>query len=64
MQKNLQHHQKPAVKNEFYILFSKKTSNGQKLADRFDAGLKKLKESGAYDIIMKSVLNQDSDIKP
>lgn len=58
------HHHKPAVENEFYILFSKKTSNGQTLADRFDAGLKKLKESGAYDIIMKSVYNQDSDIKP
>ncbi len=58
------HHHKPAVKNEFYILFSKKTSNGRKLADRFDAGLKKLKESGAYDIIMNSAYNQDLHIKP
>jgi polar amino acid transport system substrate-binding protein len=58
------HHHKPAVKNEFYILFSKKSSNGQKLADRFDAGLKKLKESGMYDIIMKSEYNPKPDIKP
>lgn len=57
-------HPKPAVKNEFYILFSKKTPNGQNLADRFDAGLKKLKESGAYDNIMKSLQNQDSDMEP
>ena len=45
-------HPVPAVENEFYILFSKKTSNGQYLADRFDAGLKKLKESGRYDSIV------------
>lgn len=57
-------HPDPAVVNEFYILFSKKTSNGQKLADIFDAGLKKLKESGAYDIILESVHNVDSDNTP
>lgn len=58
------HHNKPAVKNEFYILFSKKIPNGRELADKFDSGLKKLKESGAYDIIMKSMYNHDSDIQP
>lgn len=46
-------HPKPAVENEFYILFSKKTPNGQRLANKFDSGLKKLKESGAYDLIIE-----------
>jgi len=50
-------HPRPAVINEFNILFSKKTSNGQRLADIFDAGLQKLKESGAYDSIIESVHN-------
>ena len=46
-------HPKIAVENEFYILFSRNTSNGQDLADKFDSGLKKLKESGAYDMIIE-----------
>jgi polar amino acid transport system substrate-binding protein len=45
-------HPKPAVENEFYILFSKKTPHGQALALIFDSGLKKLKESGEYDKII------------
>ena len=58
-------HPKPAVKNEFYILFSKNTPNGQNLANKFDSGLKKLKESGSYDqIIAKSVKNLESDTNP
>lgn len=57
-------HPVPAVENEFYILFSKKTSNGQYLADRFDAGLKKLKESGKYDSIIESAQNQKNGIEP
>ena len=58
-------HPKPAVENEFYILFSQKTPNGQSLADKFDSGLKKLKESGSYDqIIANSVQNWKQDIDP
>lgn len=50
-------HPTPAVKNEFFILFSKKIPNGQALADKFDSGLKKLKESGAYD----KIIGEDAD---
>jgi len=58
-------HPKPAVENEFYILFSKKTPNGQSLAHKFDSGLKKLKESGSYaQIIANSVQNRESDTEP
>ena len=59
------HHPKPAVHNEFYILFSKKTPHGQNLADKFDSGLKKLKESGRYDrILAKSTQRLESDTEP
>jgi len=47
-------HKKPLQSNHAYILFSKKTKNGQELADKFDSGLKKLKKSGRYkEIIME-----------
>ena len=42
------HHPKPIEQNDYFILFSKKTPNGKAMADKFDAGLKKLKASGAY----------------
>ena len=47
------HHPKPAVTNSFYILFSKKIPNGMALADKLDSGLSHLKESGAYEKIIK-----------
>ena len=50
--KQFTNHPKPAVKNEFFILFSKNIPNGQVLADKFDSGLAKLKESGVYDKIV------------
>ena len=45
-------HPKPAKEAEYFLLFSKKTANGKALADRFDAGMKKLKDSGAYKKIL------------
>jgi len=58
-------HPKPAVDNEFYILFSKNTPHSQILADKFDSGLAKLKESGMYDqIIAKSLQNLKSETEP
>lgn len=45
-------HPTPVEQGEFYILFSKKTTNGKVLADKFDAGMKKLKDSGAYKKIL------------
>ncbi|MBF0228731.1 MAG: transporter substrate-binding domain-containing protein [Desulfamplus sp.] len=41
-------HPKAVETDEYYILFSKKIPNGKELADKFDSGLKKLKESGGY----------------
>ena len=45
-------HPTPVEQGEFYILFSKKTTNGKALADKFDEGMKKLKDSGAYKKIL------------
>ncbi len=45
-------HPKAVEENVFYILFSRKTPDGKYFADKFDSGLKKLKESGVYDIIL------------
>ena len=45
------HHYKPASVEDYFILFSRKTPRGKELANTFDAGLKRLKASGAYDKI-------------
>jgi polar amino acid transport system substrate-binding protein len=42
------HHPKPVAENDYFILFSRRISNGQALAEKFDSGLRKLKASGAY----------------
>ena len=46
------HHPKVVSESEYFVLFSRATPRGQYLADKFDAGLKKLKASGGYDKIM------------
>ncbi len=56
------HHPKAVEVNEYYILFSKKTSNGKSFADKFDSGLQKIKASGLYDRILTEYLG-DSYIK-
>jgi polar amino acid transport system substrate-binding protein len=50
-------HAKPAEISDYFILFSRKTSHGQAIADAFDAGFAKLKDSGRYDIIVKNFMN-------
>lgn len=45
------HHRRPSDENDYFILFSRKSPNGKEMAARFDAGLKKLKSTGAYDKI-------------
>ncbi|MDK2123384.1 substrate-binding periplasmic protein [Parachitinimonas caeni] len=42
------HHPKVIEENVYYLLFSRKTPNGQQLADKLDAGLQKMIDSGAY----------------
>lgn len=53
------HHPKVVEQSEYYILFSKKTPHGQALARRFDAGMVKLKQSGAYDRIINEYRDQN-----
>lgn len=50
--KKFTNHPTAVTVDDYYILFSKKNPNAQALADKFDAGLKKLKDSGAYDKII------------
>ena len=45
-------HPKPLEVAEYYILFSGATLNGKLLAEKFDSGFKKLKDSGAYNKIL------------
>ena len=49
------HHSKIIEENEYFILFSK-TSRGKMFSERFDSGLKKIKESGIYDEILAEYL--------
>ncbi len=46
------HHPRVAEKNEYYILFSRKSKDGKLFRDKFDPGLRKLRESGVYDRIL------------
>ena len=46
------HHPKVSEENDYFILFSRNTSNGKYFAEQFDSGLKQLKASGAYDKIV------------
>jgi polar amino acid transport system substrate-binding protein len=45
-------HPKPVEQAEYFLLFSKKLPNSQAMADKFDSGMKKLKDSGAYKKIL------------
>ncbi|MBF0452089.1 MAG: ABC transporter substrate-binding protein [Candidatus Magnetomorum sp.] len=45
-------HPKPVEESEYFILFSRKSPKGKYFSEKFDAGLMKLKESGAYDRII------------
>lgn len=43
------HHPKPILEGQIHLLISKKAANGQELIDKFNQGLKKLRESGKYE---------------
>lgn len=47
---------KPLSEENMFLLISKKIPNGQQIADSFDIGLKKLKDSGKYDEIISKFL--------
>ncbi|MBF0203500.1 MAG: transporter substrate-binding domain-containing protein [Desulfamplus sp.] len=49
-------HPKAVETDEYYILFSKKTPDGKELGDKFDEGMKKIKDSGVYDKILAKYL--------
>ncbi|MBN1969769.1 MAG: transporter substrate-binding domain-containing protein [Candidatus Delongbacteria bacterium] len=44
--------------DEYFLVFSKSSENGKSLSEKFDKGLKMLKESGRYDEIMNSFLDK------
>jgi len=52
-------HSKPLSEDGYHMLISKNIPNGKELVAKFDKGLKMLKESGAYDVIIdKSMTKQ------
>lgn len=51
------HHPRPSELNDYFIMFARTTPNGRVLADKFDAGLKKLKASGVYAKILAQPAN-------
>ncbi len=55
---DITYHPKSLSEGEAFVLFSKKTGNGQRLSDTFDKGLKKLKESGRYKQIFDAFLDE------
>jgi len=50
--KRFTHHPKVVEEDDYFILFSRNTSNGKHFSVRFYSGLKQLKASGAYDKIV------------
>ncbi len=49
-------HTKTLKADQMYLIFSKNIPNGQKLADKFDSGLRRLKASGRYDEIIAACI--------
>lgn len=45
----VRHHTKPLMDSQLHLLISKKNPNAQDLIDRFNRGLRTLRESGKYD---------------
>ena len=50
------HHPKPINDQPLYLLLSKKISSNEQMRDRFNKGLRLLKESGKYDQILADAL--------
>ncbi len=52
------HHPKSIIEDfDMYMLFSKKNTDSEELAAKFDKGLRELKASGRYDEILAEILN-------
>ena len=47
-------HPKELFSENVYVVFSKKSPNAQEMADKFDKGLKKLKQTGRYEEIISN----------
>ncbi|NLR75770.1 substrate-binding periplasmic protein [Leeia aquatica] len=60
-QKRFTHHPKAVETNVYYVMFSRKTPNGEQMAAKLDRGLKKLKDSGAYVRIVAEYLGSGAD---
>ncbi len=58
------HHPKPIAERPIYLLLSKKVPGNEQMRDRFNEGLRILKESGRYDQILADGLAGKYDIKP
>ncbi len=50
------HHAKEFEQSTLHLVISKKSKNGQFFFDKFNAGFKKLKESGRYDEMLKDLM--------
>ena len=50
------HHQKPINDQPMYLMLSKKVPGNEEMRDRFNEGLRQLKESGRYDQIIADAL--------
>ena len=50
------HHQKPVNDQPMYLMLSKKVPGNEEMRDRFNEGLRQLKESGRYDQIIADAL--------
>lgn len=53
MRERITHHPKALFTDSLYLLVSRKNPNGKQLVDRFNRGLKRLRESGEYETIMQ-----------
>ncbi len=54
-------YKKPLKSRKYSVIISKKLPNGQHLVDAFNKGLKKLKDSGRFDAILKAARNGEYD---
>ncbi|QJB55565.1 transporter substrate-binding domain-containing protein [Pseudodesulfovibrio sp. zrk46] len=55
----VQHHPKPLLDSPLYLLFSKKNKGAHEMMERFNKGLRKLRESGRYDTFETESLRGD-----
>ncbi len=58
------HHFKPIAQRPVYLLLNKKVPGNEQMLDRFNEGLRMLKESGRWDQILADGLAGKYDVKP